>query len=300
MKVDLEGKVALVTGGGRGIGRVIATQLASNGAKVLIATRTEASGRDVVEELQAGGGEVRLLAVDLSNREALYLKVTGMGESDIVDHIEKDLEAMTGLELGYCIGRGDVDVRLSGRSDLVQAAAALVRERIGDYIASEDRRVVEEVVIDLLKAKAQWVATAESCTGGELASRLTNVSGASAVFGHGFVTYANEAKAKHLGVDLALIETHGAVSEPVARAMAEGCLATSGADHALACTGIAGPTGGTAEKPAGTVFIALASKGQATEVRKVFYPVTRDRFKMLTTQYALDMLRRRLQGLPLL
>jgi nicotinamide-nucleotide amidase len=133
-----------------------------------------------------------------------------------------------------------------------------------------------------------------------LASRLTNVSGASAVFGHGFVTYANEAKAKHLGVDLALIETQGAVSEPVARAMAEGCLATSGADHALACTGIAGPTGGTAEKPAGTVFIALASKGQATEVRKVFYPVTRDRFKMLTTQYALDMLRRRLQGLPLL
>jgi nicotinamide-nucleotide amidase len=240
------------------------------------------------------------LMPDLSNREALYLKVTGMGESDIVDHIEKDLEAMTGLELGYCIGRGDVDVRLSGRSDLVQAAAALVRERIGDYIASEDRRVVEEVVIDLLKAKAQWVATAESCTGGELASRLTNVSGASAVFGHGFVTYANEAKAKHLGVDLALIETHGAVSEPVARAMAEGCLATSGADHALACTGIAGPTGGTAEKPAGTVFIALASKGQATEVRKVFYPVTRDRFKMLTTQYALDMLRRRLQGLPLL
>jgi len=240
------------------------------------------------------------LMPNLSNREALYLKVTGMGESDIVDHIEKDLEAMTGLELGYCIGRGDVDVRLSGRSDLVQAAAALVRERVGDYIASEDRRVVEEVVIDLLKAKAQWVATAESCTGGELASRLTNVSGASAVFGHGFVTYANEAKAKHLGVDLALIETQGAVSEPVARAMAEGCLATSGADHALACTGIAGPTGGTAEKPAGTVFIALASKGLATEVRKVFYPVTRDRFKMLTTQYALDMLRRRLQGLPLL
>jgi nicotinamide-nucleotide amidase len=240
------------------------------------------------------------LMPDLSNREALYLKVTGMGESDIVDHIEKDLEAITGLELGYCIGKGDVDVRLSGPGNLVQAAAALVRERIGDYIASEDRRVVEEVVIDLLKAKAQWVATAESCTGGELASRLTNVSGASAVFGHGFVTYANEAKAKHLGVDLALIETQGAVSEPVARAMAEGCLATSSADHALACTGIAGPTGGTAEKPAGTVFIALASKGLATEVRKVFYPVTRDRFKMLTTQYALDMLRRRLQGLPLL
>jgi len=242
---------------------------------------------------------LKTLMPDLSNREALYLKVTGMGESDIVDHIEKDLEAMPGLELGYCIGKGDVDVRLSGPRDLVQAAATLVRDRIGDYIASEDRRVLEEVVIDLLKAKAQWVATAESCTGGELASRLTNVSGASAVFGQGFVTYANEAKAKHLGVDMTLIESHGAVSEQVARAMAEGCLATTGADHALACTGIAGPTGGTAEKPAGTVFIALASKGLATEVRKVFYPVTRDRFKMLTTQYALEMLRRRLLGLSI-
>ena len=242
---------------------------------------------------------LKTLMPDLSNREALYLKVTGMGESDIVDHIEKDLEAMSGLELGYCIGKGDVDVRLSGPRDLVQAAATLVRDRIGDYIASEDRRVLEEVVIDLLKAKAQWVTTAESCTGGELASRLTNVSGASAVFGHGFVTYANEAKAKHLGVDMALIESHGAVSEQVARAMAEGCLATAGADHALACTGIAGPTGGTAEKPAGTVFIALASKGLATDVRKVFYPVTRDRFKMLTTQYALEMLRRRLLGLSI-
>lgn len=240
------------------------------------------------------------LMPDLSNRDVLYLKVTGMGESDIVDHIEKDLEAMTGLELGYCIGRGDVDVRLSGPRDLVQAAATLVRERIGDYIASEDRRIIEEVVVDLLKAKAQWVATAESCTGGELANRLTNVSGASAVFGHGFVTYANEAKAQHVGVDRGLIETHGAVSEPVARAMAEGCLQVAGADHALACTGIAGPTGGTEAKPAGTVFVALASKGLPTEVRKVFYPVTRDRFKMLTTQYALDMLRRRLQGLPLL
>jgi nicotinamide-nucleotide amidase len=85
---------------------------------------------------------LKTLMPDLSNREALYLKVTGMGESDIVDHIEKDLEAMPGLELGYCIGKGDVDVRLSGPRDLVQAAATLVRDRIGDYIASEDRRVL--------------------------------------------------------------------------------------------------------------------------------------------------------------
>lgn len=245
---------------------------------------------------------LKRLMPDLSDREVRYLKVTGLGESDIVAHVEKDLEAMVaagGFEMGYCLGRGDVDVRLSGRREAVERGAVLVRERIGDFIVSEDRRGIEEVVIDQLRARGQTVATAESCTGGELASRLTNVSGASAVFGHGFVTYANEAKAKHLGVDMALIQTHGAVSEPVARAMAEGCLAASGADHALACTGIAGPTGGTEEKPVGTVFVALASRGDCTEVRRLFFPGARDRFKLLTTQSALDMLRRRLAGLSI-
>ena len=153
--------------------------------------------------------------------------------------------------------------------------------------------------MDQLKTRSQLVTTAESCTGGELASRLTNVSGASAVFGHGFITYANEAKSQHLGVDAALIAQHGAVSQEVAQAMAEGALRVSGADHALSCTGIAGPTGGTVEKPVGTVFVGLASRHESTEVRKLFFPGTRDRFKMLTTQAALEMLRRRLAGLPL-
>lgn len=241
---------------------------------------------------------VRLMP-DLANRTALYLKVTGMGESDIVDKIEKDLEAMPQLELGYCLGRGDVDVRLSGDSEIVAAAAALVRERIGDFIVSEDRRLIEQVVVDLLKARSEWMATAESCTGGDLASRVTNVSGASSVFGQGFVTYANTAKTQHLGVAPALFEQHGAVSEPVAIAMAEGALRASGADHALSCTGIAGPTGGSEEKPVGTVFIGLASKNESTVVRKLFFPGARDRFKMLVTQSALEMLRRRLSGLSI-
>lgn len=240
-----------------------------------------------------------LLKPDLAARSSLYLKVTGMGESDIVDRIEKSLEAMPELELGYCLGRGDVDVRLSGKREVVDGGAKLVRERIGDFIVSEDRRLVEEVVVNQLKAAEQTVATAESCTGGELASRITNVSGASWVFGHGFITYANEAKTQHLGVEAALIAEHGAVSQPVAQAMAEGAMRVSGANHALSCTGIAGPYGGSDEKPVGTVFIALASAGQSTEVRKLFFPGTRERFKMLTTQAALEMLRRRLAGLPL-
>jgi nicotinamide-nucleotide amidase len=96
-----------------------------------------------------------------------------------------------------------------------------------------------------------------------------------------------------------LIAQHGAVSQPVAAAMAEGALGISGADHALAATGIAGPTGGTEEKPVGTVFVALASRDSPTEVRKLFFPAGRDRFKLLTSQAALEMLRRRLRGLPI-
>ena len=236
-----------------------------------------------------------------AGRRVQYLKVTGMGESDIVDLIERDLEAMAeaGLEMGYCLGRGDVDVRLAGEAEVVEAGARLVRERLGAYLISEDRRVLEEVVVDLLKERGQWLATAESCTGGLISARLTDVSGASAVFGYGFVTYANEAKLRELGVPAELLMQHGAVSEPVARAMAEGCLRVSGADHAVAVTGIAGPTGGSEEKPVGTVYVALASKDGATFCRRLFFPGARDRFKLLTSQAALELVRRRLSGLPL-
>lgn len=242
---------------------------------------------------------LRALLPDGESRRVLYLRLTGIGESDIVEAVEQQLEAIPSLELGYCIGKGDVDVRLAGPEKAVHTGAQIVRESLGDFILSEDRRVIEEVIVQALAARREWLATAESCTGGTIASRITDVSGSSGVFGHGFVTYANEAKQKHLGVPAELIETHGAVSEQVARAMAEGCLTASGADHALAVTGIAGPTGGTEEKPVGTVWVALASKGHETAARRFFYPGARDRFKLLTSQAALEMLRRRLQGLPL-
>lgn len=237
----------------------------------------------------------------LAGREVIYLKVTGMGESDIVDRVERDLESMAeaGLEMGYCIGRGDVDVRLAGPAEVVRRGGDLVRERIGEYILSEDRRVLEEVVVHLLAERGQTVATAESCTGGMIAGRLTDVSGASAVFGYGYVTYSNEAKVRELGVSAELLMRHGAVSEPVACAMAEGCLGASGADHAVAVTGIAGPTGGSEEKPVGTVYVALATRGAETKCRRLFFPGARDRFKLLTSQAALEMIRRRLLSLPL-
>ena len=242
---------------------------------------------------------LRELLPDGASRRVLYLKITGVGESDIVEKVEKKLEAVPGLTLGYCIRQGDVDVRLSGQSEPVETGAAIVREHLGPCIVSEDRRMIEEVLVQTLADRGQWLSTAESCTGGFMASRITDVSGASRVFGHGIVTYANEAKQRHLGVSAQLLEQHGAVSEPVAAAMAEGVLAVSGADHALAITGIAGPKGGSEDKPVGTVFIGLASKGSATVVRRFFYPGSRDRFKLLSSQAALEMLRRRLFELPL-
>ena len=233
------------------------------------------------------------------DRRILYLKLSGIGESEIVEAVEKDLEAIPDLDLGYCIGRGDVDVRLAGSLEVVARGTQVVRNKLASQIVSEDRRLLEEVVVQFLADRGEWLATAESCTGGFLASRVTDVSGASAVFGHGFITYANAAKQRCLGVPASLLEEFGAVSEPVASAMAEGCLLASAADHALAVTGIAGPSGGTEAKPVGTVFIGLASKGQPTLVRRCLFPTTRDRFKILTTQAALDLLRLRLRDVSL-
>jgi nicotinamide-nucleotide amidase len=175
-----------------------------------------------------------------------------------------------------------------------------VRAAFGDRLFSETDELMEQVVVRLLRRVGRTVATAESCTGGLVANRLTNVAGASEVFGWGLVTYANEAKERLLGVSASDLAGHGAVSEPVVRAMAEGALRASGADYALAVTGVAGPGGGTAEKPVGTVWIALAARGRVagepvtTTVVREHFPFEREMFKSMTSQTALDMLRRRL------
>ena len=242
---------------------------------------------------------LRTLLPSGADRVCRYFKFTGLGESEISMALQADLESIEGLDIGYCLGKGDVDVRLSGTAKALEQASKLCQDKLGEFLISDDRRVVEQVVVDLLTEKGLWIATAESCTGGFIANRITNISGASKIFGHGFVTYANEAKTQHLGVPAELIAQHGAVSPEVAKAMAEGCLRVSGADHAVAVTGIAGPGGGSAEKPSGTVFIALASKGHEVEVRKRWFSGDRERFKILTSQTALDFVRRRLCGYEL-
>jgi nicotinamide-nucleotide amidase len=156
-----------------------------------------------------------------------------------------------------------------------------------------DDEEMETVVVRRLTARRQTLALAESCTGGGIANLITNVPGASAVFRGGCVTYSNESKQILLGVRAETLAAHGAVSEPVAREMAGGARARLGADFALAITGIAGPGGGTPEKPVGTVFLALAGAFGTEAVRKLNV-YERAAFKQLTAQQALEMLRRRL------
>jgi nicotinamide-nucleotide amidase len=202
-----------------------------------------------------------------------------------------------GLELGYCARVGEVDVRLAARGhrapDLVREAERIVRSLLGGLVFGVNEETLEQVVVKELTARRLRLCTAESCTGGMLANRITNVPGSSVVFWGGVVSYANEAKQEFLGVPAPLLAEHGAVSEPVARAMAEGARRRCRADYALAVTGIAGPDGGTEAKPVGTVFIALASE-RGTGARCLHNPLDRETFKWVVSQQALDMLRQSL------
>ena len=229
------------------------------------------------------------------------LKSTGIGESVVEATIAGPLDRLVtdGLEIGYCARFGEVDVRLVARGDraagLVNEAEGIVRGLLGKNIFGHDDAQLHAVLIEALIAKGQTLAVAESCTGGYLANRLTNVPGASEAFVGGFVTYSNEAKKICLGVQAETLTKHGAVSEATAGEMAEGALVRLGASYAVGITGIAGPAGGTPEKPLGTVYIGLAGGGP-TVVRHQINRFDRESFKFVTSQQALEMIRRRLLG----
>ena len=217
--------------------------------------------------------------------------VTGIGESGVEAAVGEQLLAIPGLELGYCARAGIVEVRGIGEPEALARAEAVITEKLSSHVAGEGSDALEDILVPRLAQLGRKVATAESCTGGRLANKITSVPGASRVFEAGFITYANEEKTRALGVPAQLIATHGAVSEPVARAMAEGALERAGADFALATTGIAGPDGGTAEKPVGTVYIALAIRGGETRASRYFFPMDRATFQEMASNTALDMLR---------
>ena len=225
--------------------------------------------------------------------ERRFYKIAVIGESLIEEKIGKKILAISEVELGYCARPGEVDVRIIGERAALDQADQIVREELGDAIFTAGDETLEQVLVELLTKKKQTLAIAESCTGGLLANRITNVPGASEVFVAGYICYANEAKVDLLHVDPKLIEKHGAVSEEVARVMAEGARKRAGSTHSLATTGIAGPSGGSEEKPAGTVYVALADE-EEIKVRKLFFPSDRETFKQLVAQTAFEMLRKNL------
>jgi len=225
------------------------------------------------------------------------LKTTGMGESYLEEKIVPAVNHLlsAGLELGYCARTGEVDLRFVARgpkaTQIISEVEQLARSVLGDVIFGQEDEQLEDVIVRLLTEHKETLSLAESCTGGFIANRLTNVPGASAVLLAGLVTYSNSAKQTFLGVKADTLAEHGAVSEQVAKEMAEGARQRTGSDYAISVTGIAGPSGGTEAKPVGTVFIGLATS-RGTQIRQHRNNYDRETFKYVTSEQALEMLRR--------
>ncbi|MGA2604972.1 MAG: competence/damage-inducible protein A [Verrucomicrobiia bacterium] len=221
-------------------------------------------------------------------------RVVGLAESIVEEKVTPTLADLKDVELGYSAKMGEIEVRIiSHLQSTADEAEKRIRAALGDdiYGTGDDR--LEEVVVKMLAAARKTIAVAESCTGGAISNRITNISGSSAVFINGCVTYSNESKVRLLGVRPDTLKARGAVSEEVAREMAEGIRVRSGTDFGVSTTGIAGPTGGTPEKPVGLVYIGLATLGR-TDVRRHILTFDRETFKFFVSQYALDAVRREL------
>ena len=234
---------------------------------------------------------------------SVMVKMTGIGESSAAEKIADLLEESHNPTVAPYAKQTQVHLRVTARAEnedackvLIQPVLSEIRNRLGEYIyTTEAEKEIEDVVFDLLMEKQLTVTTAESLTGGLLAGRLVNVSGASNVYKEGFVTYSNEAKIKYLGVSEETLNSLGAVSSACAEEMARGAAERTGADVAIATTGIAGPEGGTPEKPVGTVFLAVYYQGKVT-VKECRLFRDRQTIRDASVIRALDLARRVLQG----
>lgn len=238
----------------------------------------------------------------LSPGRLITLRTTGVGESTLQDRIGAFSEPDAVLAYRTSLGENQIKLRIAPHTTdvRIQALVSRLHEAIGSPVFTieglgDGGGSLPEVVGRTLHAQGHTLAVAESCTGGRISALCTGVDGASAWFLEGAVTYANEAKVRALQVPIALLEAHGAVSEPVARAMAEGMRQQAQATFGLATTGIAGPTGGTPNKPVGTVHLALATPS-GTVHHEARFGGSRARIQALAAHAALDLLRRHLQG----
>jgi len=232
------------------------------------------------------------------------VRTTGIAESALAERVGAIEEEIAPLTLAYLPSPDGVELRVTAwslREDDAErrlaAAVAQLRERAGDHCYGEDRTDLAAVVLDQLRARRSRLVVAESCTGGVLSARITAIPGASSVFIGGVVAYDNMVKSGTLDVRPELLDQYGAVSEQVVSAMAEGVQRQFAVDAALAITGIAGPSGGTAEKPVGTVWLA-ARHGVEGRVLKRIFPGDRNEIRARSAQAALDLLRRLLADKP--
>lgn len=232
--------------------------------------------------------------------ESRLLKVFGIGESEMETRISDIIEGQHNPTIAPYVGDGEIVIRITARCQdkdeakiMIQPVVDKIEKRLGNLLYSSNGESMEEVVINLLREKGIMLSTAESCTGGMLASRLINVPGASEIFERGFITYSNNAKIEELGVSSNTIETYGAVSEQTAVEMVKGLVARTGTRAGIAVTGIAGPDGGTAEKPVGLVYIAISLDGHV-ECRKFNLAGGRQRVRNVSCLNALNMLRMKL------
>ena len=228
------------------------------------------------------------------------LRVAGLGESAVDEKIAPVYSQYENPQTTILFNQSEIEIHLTARGRTESDAEALldrlseqIEERLGNSIFAFAGETMEQVVGLRLAVGGYTIAVAESCTGGLVAQRLTEVPGSSKYFIEGVVAYSNEAKIRTLGVEPILLLEHGAVSAPVAEAMAEGIRKRADTDFGLSVTGIAGPGGGTEEKPVGLVYIALAMES-GTEHRKLNIPGDRNLVRWRTSQAALDLLRRRL------
>jgi nicotinamide-nucleotide amidase len=225
------------------------------------------------------------------------LRTTGIVESAIYEKIEPILKFKSPVKIGFLPGFSGVDVKLRITSETEELAHKIileieqkVREILNEYIYGIDQETLEEVLGKLLQNKEKTISVAESCTGGLIGARFTNVSGSSNYFINGVITYSNEAKIELLKIPKEIIEKYGAVSEQVAILMAEGVKKISNTDYGLSATGIAGPTGGTEEKPIGLVYIGFAHENDSF-AQKFIFGGDRQAIRERTAQAALNLAR---------
>lgn len=229
------------------------------------------------------------------------LNTFGLGESTLGDRIRDLMQRGANPSVGTTVHDGIVSVRIYARGSpaeadaLIKSVATEVTARLGDLCFSINDEPLESVLVELLRQRRQSVATAESCTGGWVAELLTSIPGASVCFPAGWVTYSNAAKTRDLFVEAHLLAAEGAVSQPVAAAMANAARQKAGTHWGISITGIAGPEGGSAEKPVGLVFIGLAGP-DGVDVRKFHFPGVRAQIRLRAAQMAMTMLRLKIIG----